>query len=111
MSWAIDASALIAFLRDEPGADVAARHLRRSCLSAVKLAEVLEKTPDRDDGAEWSKFQKQREAERKARDSQRFVRLGSSRPWHSGHYRGRGYVFAPHRIVQRFVLSSAVACR
>ena len=42
-SAAIDASALIAFLREEPGCDVAARHLRRSCISAVNLSEVLEK--------------------------------------------------------------------
>ena len=43
MSVAIDASALIAFLRQEPGAAVTAKYLRRSCISAVNLAEVLER--------------------------------------------------------------------
>lgn len=44
-SAAIDASALIAFLRSEPGHEITAQYLRRSCLSAVNLAEVLEKSP------------------------------------------------------------------
>ena len=39
----LDASALIAFLRDEPGADKVAEVLTRSCISAVNLAEVLSK--------------------------------------------------------------------
>lgn len=40
----IDASALIAFLRSEPGADVVERNLRGSSMSAVNLSEVLEKS-------------------------------------------------------------------
>ena len=39
----LDASALIAFLRNEPGADSVAAVLTRSCISAVNLAEVLSK--------------------------------------------------------------------
>jgi ribonuclease VapC len=45
---AIDASALIAFLRSEPGADVVAQHLRGACMSAVNLSEVLEKSLKRE---------------------------------------------------------------
>lgn len=37
----LDASALIAFLRDEPGAHGVAAVLRTVCISAVNLAEVL----------------------------------------------------------------------
>jgi len=39
----LDASALIAFLRNEPGADKVAAALPRSCISAVNLAETLGK--------------------------------------------------------------------
>jgi ribonuclease VapC len=39
----LDASALIAFLRREPGADKVAEVLARSCISAVNLAETLGK--------------------------------------------------------------------
>lgn len=45
---AIDASALIALLRSEPGADVVMQHLRGASLSAVNLCEVLEKAPKSD---------------------------------------------------------------
>jgi ribonuclease VapC len=45
---AIDASALIAFLRSEPGADVVQRYLRGSIISAISLSEVFEKTPNLD---------------------------------------------------------------
>ena len=39
----LDASALIAFLRNEPGADEVAAVLTRCCISAVNLAETLGK--------------------------------------------------------------------
>jgi PIN domain nuclease of toxin-antitoxin system len=39
----VDASAVLAWLRDEPGADVVARRLDGSFLSAVNLSEVLQK--------------------------------------------------------------------
>jgi ribonuclease VapC len=39
----LDASALIAFLRNEPGADKVADVLNRSCISAVNLAETFGK--------------------------------------------------------------------
>ena len=39
----LDASALIAFLRREPGAEKVADVLARSCISAVNLAETLGK--------------------------------------------------------------------
>jgi ribonuclease VapC len=39
----LDASALIAFLRNEPGADQVAAVLTRSCISAVNLAETYSK--------------------------------------------------------------------
>lgn len=39
----LDASALVAFLRDEPGADKVAAVLTRSCISAVNLAETISK--------------------------------------------------------------------
>ena len=39
----LDASALIAFLRKEPGAEKVAGVLTRSCISAVNLAETLGK--------------------------------------------------------------------
>lgn len=39
----LDASALLAFLRNEPGADKVAAVLSRSCISAVNLAETISK--------------------------------------------------------------------
>jgi len=39
----LDASALLAFLRNEPGADKVAAVLTRSCISSVNLAETLSK--------------------------------------------------------------------
>jgi ribonuclease VapC len=39
----LDASALIAFLRKEPGAEKVAEVLTRCCISAVNLAEVIGK--------------------------------------------------------------------
>ncbi|HWL28213.1 MAG TPA: type II toxin-antitoxin system VapC family toxin [Burkholderiaceae bacterium] len=39
----LDASALIAFLRNEPGSDKVADVLTRSCISAVNLAETYSK--------------------------------------------------------------------
>ncbi len=38
----LDASALVAFLRDEPGADRVATVLRTVCIGAVNLAEALD---------------------------------------------------------------------
>ena len=39
----LDASALLAFLRNEPGAEEVAAVLRLSCISAVNLAETISK--------------------------------------------------------------------
>jgi ribonuclease VapC len=39
----LDASALLAFLRSEPGADKVAAVLTRCCISAVNLAETITK--------------------------------------------------------------------
>lgn len=39
----LDASALLAFLQDEPGADKVGAFLTRSCISSVNLAETLSK--------------------------------------------------------------------
>jgi ribonuclease VapC len=39
----LDASALLAFLQNEPGADTVEAILTRSCISAVNLAETLSK--------------------------------------------------------------------
>lgn len=39
----LDASALLAFLRNEPGSDQVATRLSRSCISAVNLAETISK--------------------------------------------------------------------
>lgn len=43
----VDASALIAFLRREPGADIVEQHLRGSAMSAVNVSEVLAKSFER----------------------------------------------------------------
>ena len=39
----LDASALLAFLRNEPGAEEVAAVLTLSCISAVNLAETISK--------------------------------------------------------------------
>ena len=39
----LDASALLALLHDEPGAQTVARHVPGACVSAVNLAEVVGK--------------------------------------------------------------------
>lgn len=44
MSVILDASALIAFFKKEPGADVVERSLRDAIVSAVNLSEVLDKS-------------------------------------------------------------------
>ncbi len=44
----VDASALIAFLRVEPGAEVAAKHMLLASMSAVNLSEVLETCVDKE---------------------------------------------------------------
>ncbi|MBS0206926.1 MAG: type II toxin-antitoxin system VapC family toxin [Planctomycetes bacterium] len=44
MSVVLDASAVLAFLKSEPGAEVVVEHLRRACISTVNLLEVLEKS-------------------------------------------------------------------
>jgi PIN domain nuclease of toxin-antitoxin system len=43
----LDASALVAFLRDEPGADKVAAVLTRSCISTINLAETISKMIER----------------------------------------------------------------
>ena len=40
----LDASALLAWLRDEPGAEVVEKHLLGSFVSAVNLSEVIQKS-------------------------------------------------------------------
>jgi len=42
-SVVLDASALLAFVRSESGADVVAKHLNNALLSAVNYSEVLKK--------------------------------------------------------------------
>jgi ribonuclease VapC len=44
VSVVLDASAVLAFLKSEPGAEIVREHLRQSCISAVNLLEVLEKS-------------------------------------------------------------------
>lgn len=44
MRVVLDASALIAFFKREPGAEVVERSLRRGVVSAVNLSEVLDKS-------------------------------------------------------------------
>jgi PIN domain nuclease of toxin-antitoxin system len=44
MSVALDASALLAFLHDEPGAEMVSRALEGACVSAVNWSEVLQKS-------------------------------------------------------------------
>ncbi len=45
--WVLDASAVIAFLRDEPGAALVEARLPRSIISTANLAEVASKLTDR----------------------------------------------------------------
>ena len=45
-SVVLDASALIAFLRNEPGAETVRFALPKAAISAVNLSEVLAKAPD-----------------------------------------------------------------
>ena len=54
MSVVLDASAVLALLLDEPGAEVVAEVLSDSILSAVNLAEVMSKLTDR--GADASRL-------------------------------------------------------
>jgi ribonuclease VapC len=44
VSIVLDASAVLAFLKAEPGADIVRQHLRRGSVSTVNLLEVLEKS-------------------------------------------------------------------
>lgn len=46
-AWVLDASALLALLFDEPGAELVERALPASMLSAVNLSEVMQKSIDR----------------------------------------------------------------
>lgn len=46
-SVVLDASALIAVLRNEPGADVVREHLADAVISAVNYSEILKKTIER----------------------------------------------------------------
>lgn len=46
-SVVLDASALIALLRNEPGADVVKKHLSDAMISAVNYSEILKKTIER----------------------------------------------------------------
>jgi PIN domain nuclease of toxin-antitoxin system len=45
-SVVLDASALMALLRSEPGADQVAKSLKDSVISAVNYSEILKKTKD-----------------------------------------------------------------
>ncbi len=45
--WVLDASAVLAFLQDEPGAGSVETKLQRSIISSVNLAEVVSKLTDR----------------------------------------------------------------
>jgi ribonuclease VapC len=56
----LDASALIAFLRREPGADKVAEVLPRSCISAVNLAETLGKMVEHGKSLEATVYQIER---------------------------------------------------
>jgi PIN domain nuclease of toxin-antitoxin system len=44
----LDASALLAFLNEEPGSEVVASYLDRAAMSAVNLSEVVAKLTERD---------------------------------------------------------------
>ena len=43
-SVVLDASALMALLRSEPGADIVAKSLKDAVISAVNYSEILKKT-------------------------------------------------------------------
>lgn len=45
MSVVLDASAVLAFLKVEPGCELVREHLKHSAISTVNLLEVLEKLP------------------------------------------------------------------
>jgi ribonuclease VapC len=52
VSVVLDASAVLALVLDEPGADVVAARIDGAILSVVNLAEVVTKTVDRDRSAD-----------------------------------------------------------
>ena len=54
-SVVLDASALIAFLRKEPGADIVSAALNNAAISSVNLSEVLAKAADTPAGFESAK--------------------------------------------------------
>jgi PIN domain nuclease of toxin-antitoxin system len=56
----LDASALLAFIRREPGAEKVAKVLPRSCISAVNLAETLGKMVEHGKPLEESAYQIER---------------------------------------------------
>ncbi len=56
----LDASALIAFLRREPGSDKVAKVLPRCCISAVNLAETLGKMVEHGKPLEVTAYQVER---------------------------------------------------
>lgn len=56
----LDASALIAFLKNEPGADRVPALLSRSCISAINLAEVFGKMVEYDKPLDAVAFQIER---------------------------------------------------
>lgn len=56
----LDASALIAFIRREPGADKVAKILPQSCISAVNLAETLGKMVEHGKPLEETAYQIER---------------------------------------------------
>lgn len=46
-AWVLDASALLAFLFEEPGGETVEKGLRSSVISAVNLSEVIAKSAER----------------------------------------------------------------
>lgn len=50
MSVVLDASAVLAFLKVEPGGEIVREHLKHSVISTVNLLEVLEKLPKTKNG-------------------------------------------------------------
>lgn len=54
-SVVLDASALIAFLRSEPGSDLVGLELANSAISSVNLSEVLAKAADTPSGLDSAK--------------------------------------------------------
>ncbi|MEO8811962.1 MAG: type II toxin-antitoxin system VapC family toxin [Caulobacteraceae bacterium] len=49
--WVVDSSAVLAYLRDEPGGEVVEKALNSSALSAVNAAEVMTKLIQRGEGS------------------------------------------------------------